>query len=971
MSRKNNKASNPFYLDAFLHTNLSKSEGVTAEKGMNNDNISERFESEVTNSRLNSEASGSHPFTQKANPKRRRHKNSKLGCDQCKHRKIKCDNTLKLVAGGFYTCLNCILKWQRTQKMKRKRFPQLSSEMVNFTEQTNAEAICSFCHYSPQDIQKLKQEVYETSLLHYEEMNSQRLYPINQIQQCSNEGEEYYPEKINIRKVFEVTMVPHKKVAIPPSSNENKMLENTHEVFSRFTLSHICISAMNYVNEETCNFYTSFALNAYVSNLKKMYNSELKGMDAIYGDKKIQADGGNSYEVFFACFDQNRFVFEEHLAFFNGASTFETKKSMIFKYITEAEDFLRNKLSLSYTAIKKLLELISSKNEYLSPDLFLNCYIGVYLLKTFELYRIATDDFAMKRYVEHYCSSFEISWELIHLTEINTRDLFAKLSNITIDVEDDQSEHFSCSVIDKNHEWRLDYNDFVSENEGKYIGEKIGIFDLSNRTFNQLQLHVKRYSLSFLRELMRVLTEFGQTFILSVSLDQVDLVLKEDFNNLVLFLEELMNVSAFVNKDQALSLQPNLFLKITYELIAIKPKNLLLITENENMNKETLAKILEKFQISKESLAKYSHKDIVKAYNKEGLITPVQKVLYCFYFLIDIALTNCFPEKSYAYVGESYGKSLWNLFSFDTLIKDFDESKKIDKKLFFFANYSYRVTSYMYKRKALMSKYCCLNPFYESNETGEDHQQALVKESSELFLAQPCYKSRMACNIKEIPIENFLTTRLTVDNYFAVDDIKPVPLEIIIGFENCYQRFQKEPFKGPNVLKNGHYWDGNFYLMLIERYTQYKNNLRELIGQYGHIMNFFFTSFKQFKNTNVAYKSFIKDLGRYDINKLALKNIAGRYKFQEQLIQENELVDIEISLQNLFIVYTTFNATNNSYYAGEHLISQLTLKLHSNLNPLSDNSSNITNNLCSPSIKSPLDDFVISLKPNDLDSEVL
>lgn len=939
-------------------------------KEMNTDHKLESFEAERTDQKLDSEAFLFHQFTQKSNLKRRRHKNTRLGCEECKHRKIKCDNTLKFVVGGFYTCLNCILKWKRINMMREKRLAQHPNEMMHIGELTEFKDICSFSHYSLEDIAKLKQEVYETSLSHYEEMHSQRLYPIRKIQHCSNEVEEFYPDKIEIQKVFEVTMIPHENVVIQPPNTEIKMPENSQEFFSNITLSRICISAMNYVNEETCDFYTLFALNAYVSKLKKMYNSELKGMDAIYGAKKLLTNCGNDSELSFACFDQNRYVFEENLNFLNVTSTFEAKKTMIFEYIKEAEQFLRVKVNLSYNAIKKLLVRITTKSEYLSPDLYLNCYIGVYLLKNFELYRIATDDFAMKRYVEHCCSSFEISWQLIHLNDFHKRNLNISYSNISMNTKNNTSLNFNCNIFGNNQESKFDSNDLVSENECNYSAEKVGLFELSNTIFNQQQLHMSRYSISFLREVMRVLNEFGNTFILSVPVNQVDLVLKEDFSNLVLFLEELMNITPFADKAQALALQPNLLLKITHKLLAIKPKNLLLSAENKNMNKERLAQLLQKFQISNESFVKYSHKDIVKAYNEEGLISPVQKVLYGFYFLINIALTNCFPEKLYAYENECYGKSLWNSFSFNALIKDFDESKNIDRKLLFFANYSYRVTAFLYKRKAQMTKYCCLNTFYESNETNEDHKQRLVKESSELFLPQPCYKSREAYNIKETPIENFLTTRLIVDNYFSIDDSKPIPLEIIIGFENCYQRFQKHSLKGPNVSKNGHYWDGHFYLILIERYAQYKNNLQELLGKYRNIMEFFFTSFKQIKNTNVAFKSFIKSLDNYDINKLALKNISGTYKFQEQLIQEKELDDIEISLQNLCIVYRTFNACNNFFQTGEQSISQLTLKLNHTASPLV-NSSNVTNRFCSSSTTASVDDNVGSLKTNALGSAVL
>ncbi|OBA28580.1 hypothetical protein HANVADRAFT_47251 [Hanseniaspora valbyensis NRRL Y-1626] len=56
-------------------------------------------------------------FYQKPNSlKRKRHKNTRFGCTGCKNRRIKCDCSLKLLAGGIYTCLNCLLKWKKNPK---------------------------------------------------------------------------------------------------------------------------------------------------------------------------------------------------------------------------------------------------------------------------------------------------------------------------------------------------------------------------------------------------------------------------------------------------------------------------------------------------------------------------------------------------------------------------------------------------------------------------------------------------------------------------------------------------------------------------------------------------------------------------------------------------------------------------------------------------------------------------------------
>ncbi|OBA25066.1 hypothetical protein HANVADRAFT_4127 [Hanseniaspora valbyensis NRRL Y-1626] len=615
-----------------------------------------------------------------------------------------------------------------------------------------------------------------------------------------------------------------------------------------------------------------------------------------------------------SCFKENRSLFEREIDFFSAASTFEEKRILILRYIKVYEELLKIKLSLSYKAISTLLNFIIAKKESVSPALILNCHIGAYILKNFELYSLVTDKNAMSRFIEHYCFSIDIAWNLVNIkissvvsetVSVTSSPDLAIISPAELQNKNEQEFFINKK---KNSTWDFIDKEFCSNYKIKYDGDKIGFAVLNKAMNNQSFLHMKSYPLDFLKEVMKMLTEFGDIFLFSLPTDQIDSILKEDFKNLVLFSEYVMKLSVFVDYEKALPLQPNLVSQINHRLLSIMPKKLLLISQNEYMHKETLCKILIKNQISKDSFGKYSNKNVVKDYNELGLITPVEKILYSFYFLVDVALSNCFAT---------------NLYVFDNGCYDFDEESEVDKKVLFFGNYSFRFITYMQKRKFLMSYYCCLNPFYESKE---EDSSLMNRNSSEMFLQQPCYKSRQAYNIKETPIANFLTTRFTKDSYFSIDDTKMIPLELVIGFENCYQKFQKYPYKGSNVLQNGHYWDGHFYLILKESYLQYKENLKILMKQYGKAIDFYFAAYKQNTLDEVS-SSFIKDLIRHDINKVALKNVGGKYKYQETFITDNEIEDIETSLQNLLIIYQYFINMNILLPLSEETFQQLGLEL--------------------------------------------
>ncbi|KAL6926967.1 hypothetical protein ACO0SA_004053 [Hanseniaspora valbyensis] len=878
-------------------------------------------------------------FYQKPNSlKRKRHKNTRFGCTECKNRRIKCDCSLKLLTGGIYTCLNCLLKWKRTQKVNNKKSKKKQKQQQETTSFTNINdpdstnkynVICSFSLYSFYEIKELKKQIHEKELMQYEEMNSLRLYPITEAYECVNNDDEEQqkqqeeeeieedPENVNVQKVFKVTLIPHEKIDIQPSLREIKpLLQKRDQVDNKSVLSKICFSAMNFVNEETASYYTCFALNTFLAKLKKFYITDLKGMDAVYGEDRCETDIDNDHMLSFACFRENRFLFEKEIDFFTATSTFQEKRILILRYIKVYEELLKIKLSLSYKAISTLLNFIIAKKELVSPALILNCHIGAYILKNFELYSLVTDKNAMSRFIEHYCSSFDIAWNLVNIkisSFVSENVSVTSSPDLAIispaELKNKNEQEFFINKKKKNSTWDFIDKEFYSNYKIKYDGDKIGFAVLNKTMNNQSFLHMKSYPLDFLKEVMKMLTEFGDIFLFSLPTDQIDSILKEDFKNLVLFLEYAMKLSVFVDYEKALPLQPNLVSQINHRLLSIMPKKLLLISQNEYMHKETLCKILIKHQISKDSFGKYSNKNVVKDYNELGLITPVEKILYTFYFLVDVALSNCFAT---------------NLYVFDNGCYDFDEESEVDKKVLFFGNYSFRLITYMQKRKFLMSYYCCLNPFYQSKK--EEDVNLINKNSSEMFLQQPCYISRQAYNIKETPIANFLTTRFTEDSYFSIDDKKMIPLELVIGFESCYQKFQKYPYKGSNVLQNGHYWDGHFYLILKESYLQYKENLKKLMKQYGKAIDFYFAAYKQNTLDEVS-STFIKDLARHDINKAALKNVNGKYKYQETLITENEIDDIETSLQNLLIIYQYFINMNILLPLSEKTFQQLGLKL--------------------------------------------
>lgn len=94
----------------------------------------------------------------KTSAKRKKHKNSKLGCKECKSRRIKCDANLQSLNTNKYSCLNCLLRYIRS----------------NENSSPDSEHICSFSSLSPEQIIHLKKEINAKELIDYHEMNEKK-----------------------------------------------------------------------------------------------------------------------------------------------------------------------------------------------------------------------------------------------------------------------------------------------------------------------------------------------------------------------------------------------------------------------------------------------------------------------------------------------------------------------------------------------------------------------------------------------------------------------------------------------------------------------------------------------------------------------------------------------------------------------------------------------------------------------------
>ncbi|KAL6931230.1 hypothetical protein ACO0R3_002691 [Hanseniaspora guilliermondii] len=785
----------------------------------------------------------------KTSAKRKKHKNSKLGCKECKSRRIKCDTNLQILNTNKYSCLNCLLRWMRS----------------NENDPSDNDHICSFSSLTSDEIIQLKKEIHAKEFIDYHEMNEKKIYPINKIQIIlSNEDLQQNNENcknIKTKIGFEITMIPHNQIEVPSSLKVKRVNETSNQVNSRIALAQMCISGLNFVNRTTVNYYTSLAINSFIARLKKFYISELKGMDAIFDHQK-------SFNSTFL-FDSNRHNYEEHLSILNSVPTFDEKRNLIIKYIKLSQDFLQEKLFNSYKTIKTSLDVIIKQKCLISYGTLINCHIGSYILRIFELYSLVTDEYSMNRYIEHFCSSFEICWEL---NKILQQNIDSGNTNTFID-----TESISRSTYD------YEFKDTITG----IGGDNICIFALSMASFNQNYIHMKSVPIDFVDELQKMLLEFGNTFILSQTNDDIDVdsLLKEDFKNLALFIEQFIKTSVFMDMTKALPLQPNLLWQLTHKFFQMKPKKIFNVSLNLNINAKILLNSLtsDKF----DSYLKYSDKKVIDDYNKSGYLTPVEKVLYMFYIAIDLVFVNILPSRLYVYDNEAYGVCGWNMPSFDAIIFDLDLNMDVDKKLLPFINYIYRLASYMYRRKILFSEYTCLNNFYDDeNLLMKSHNNKV--QTSENFLNLPCYASRLAYNIKEVNISSFLNSTIRRENYFGLDIDCPLPLELLIAFKSNYQHKLPFSLKGPYINKKGHYWDGNFYLIKYTEYTKYHNKQCELNERYQKHLNLYFKNIllfdKLFKDYYEATGKVFPKFNEYDLSILATEGLENVYKFNEQVI---------------------------------------------------------------------------------------
>lgn len=806
--------------------------------------------------------------------KRKKHKNSKLGCKECKSRRIKCDANLQVLKTNRYSCLNCLLRYIRS----------------NENNSPDSEHICSFSSLTPDQIIQLKKEIHAKELMDYHEMNDKKIYPINKIQIVLSEEElQENSEKCNDIKTklgFEITMIPHNQIEVPASLKVKRINETSNQVNSRIALAQLCISGINFVNKTTVSYYTSLAINLFIAKLRKFYISELKGMDAIFDQQKTF----NSTFLF----DSNRHNYEEHLSILNSVPTFDEKRDLIIRYIKLSQDFLQEKLSIAYKTIRSSLDVIINKKNLISYSTLINCHIGSYILRLFELYSLLTDDYVMNRYIEHYCSSFEICWEL---NKILQQNISSGNKNSFID-----PKSISKSTYD------FEFKNTISS----MGGDNICIFGLAMASFNQNYLHMRSIPIDIVDELQKMLLDFGDTFILNQTNDDtvVDSLLKEDFKNLALFIEQFIKISVFMDITKAMPLQPNLLWQLTHNFLQMKPKKVFNVSPNPDINAKLLLSSLTSEQT--ESPLKYSNEKVIDSYNNYGYLTPVEKTLYMFYIAIDLAFVNILPSRLYVYDNEAYGVCGWNLPSFESVIFDLDLNVDVDKKLLPFINYVYRVASYMYRRKILFSEYTCLNNFYDDEDMMiKAHEYK--KQTSENFLNLPCYASRQAYNIKEVNISSFLNSTIKKENYFSLDDDCPLPLELLIGFKSNYQH--KIPFllKNPHINKNGHYWDGNFYLIKYTEYTKYHNKLCALNEMYQRHLNLYFKNMllfdKLFKSYFVATGKVFSKFNNYDLNVLATEDLENVYKFNEKVITKEFISSLKsrlMAFKNLIFKISVF-----------------------------------------------------------------
>lgn len=797
----------------------------------------------------------------KTSAKRKKHKNSKLGCKECKSRRIKCDANLQSLNTTKYSCLNCLLRYIRS----------------NENSSPDCEHICSFSSLSPEQIIHLKKEINAKELIDYHEMNEKKIYPINKIQIVLSDKELHQNSQtcndINTKIGFEITMIPHNQIEVPASLKVKRINETSNQVNSRVALAQLCISGLNFVNKTTVNYYTSLAVNSFIAKLKKFYISELKGMDAFF-------DQQTSFNSAFL-FDSNRDNYEEHLSILNSVPTFNEKRNLIIRYIKLSQDFLQEKLSIAYKTIRGSLDIIINKKSLISYSTLINCHIGSYILRVFELYSLLTDDYAMNRYIEHYCSSFEICWELNKILQQNiisgNKDTFidpASISKSTYDFE------FKNTISSMG-------------------GDSICIFGLAMASFNQNYLHMKSIPIDIVDELQKMLSDFGNTFILNQTSDDtgVDSLLKEDFKNLALFIEQFIKTSVFMDMSKAIPLQPNLLWQLTHKFFQMKPKKIFNVSLIPDINAKLLLNSLTSEQ--PDSYLKYSNKRVIDDYSKNGHLTPVEKTLYMFYIAIDLVFVNILPSRLYVYDNEAYGVCGWNIPSFDSIIFDLDLNLEVDKKLLPFINYIYRVASYMCRRKILLSEYTCLNNFYDDEDLMIKANE-YKEQTSEKFLNLPCYASRQAYNIKEVNISSFLNSTIKKENYFSLNNDCPLPLELLIAFKSNYQHKLPYLLKGRYINKNGHYWDGNFYLIKYTEYTKYHNKLCELNEMYQRHLNLYFKNIllfdKLFKNYFEATGKVFSKFNDYDLNVLATEGLENVYKFNEKVITKEFVSSLKARL---------------------------------------------------------------------------
>lgn len=816
--------------------------------------------------------------------KRKKHKNSRLGCKECKSRRIKCDTNLQLLNTNQYCCLNCLMKWKR------------SNDDIANDDFSN---ICSFLLLSPEQIVLLKKEISAKEFIDYHEMNEQKIYPINSIQMVMSKEEveqqnDLDLNEINIKRGFEITMIPHNQIEVPASIKVKRLNETDNQVNSRVALAQLCISGLNFVNKTTVSYYTSLAINSFISKLKKFYVSELKGMDAIFDDK-------SSFISNFL-FDANRASYEEHLNILNSVPTFDEKRNLIIKYIRLSQNFLQDKLSLCYKNIRSSLDVIINKRSLISYNILVNCHIGSYILKTFELYNLVTDDYAMNRFIEHTCSSYEICWELNTIFQEN---ILAGNTDSFID---------PTSITKSKYDY--DFKNTIN----CLGGDSISFFALAMTSFNQNYLHMKSIPITFLDELLKMLLDFGDTFILVKPNDdtEIDPLLKEDFKNLALFIEQFMKTSVFMNMSKALPLQPNLLWQLTHKFFQIKPKKMFSSSLDLHSNAQNLLKKLTSEK--QNSFYKYSSKKIIDEYNTNGYLTPIEKVLYFFYMAVDIAFVNILPSRLFVFDNETYGVCGWNILTFENIIYDLDLSCDVDKNVLPFVNYIFRLTSYMNRRKVLFSEYTCLNNFYsDERENSLSNDDPKVFETSEKYLPLPCYASRVAHNIKEIDISSFLTTAIKKEHYFSLDETCPIPLELLIAFKNNHQQITSHPFKGPYIVENGHYWDGHFYLIKYKEYTQYQHQLFDMNEKYHRHLSFYFNNYRVFDQLFENFYSITNNVfpkfNHYDISIVAIENLSGSYKFEEKVITQNQIKYLKFRLNKfkMLLAYIhNFQSTHGS-----------------------------------------------------------